>query len=46
MIVLIEIRLLMSLVIMKKEGRRKKEEGRRKKEEGTTKDEETIIIFD
>ena len=45
MIVLIEIRLLMSLVIMKKEGRRKREEGRRKKKEGKTKNEENIIIF-
>ncbi len=49
--VLREIRLLISLVIMKKEGRRKKEEGRGKREEGRrkkeegTKDEENIIIF-
>ncbi|MEG4628551.1 hypothetical protein QUB56_02665 [Microcoleus sp. AR_TQ3_B6] len=35
----------MSLVIMKKKGRRKKEEGRRKKEEGTTKKDEENIIF-
>jgi len=42
----------MSLVIMKKEGtrkkeegRRKKEEGRRKKKEGKTKNEESIIFL-